>query len=98
MSDVCPCCGQTLPLGAAPVKLTRKQYAIYDLVRRRGRHGVPVDELFERVWDDPGGGPDSGTKVLHVHVHYLNARLAPHGQRVCASSLGSRSSYVLLET
>jgi len=39
---------------------------------------------------DPNGGPED-RKCLHVHVHQLNEKLAPHGLRIRGSkSFGYR--------
>ena len=72
----CPGCGRPMPrddIALPPVKRR-----IYDIVSRHP--GISADQLCELVWaDDPGGGPESGRKVIHVHVNQLNHRLAPFG-------------------
>jgi hypothetical protein len=78
----CPGCGRPLPhdnLGLPPIKRR-----IHDIV---GRHpGISAEHLCELVWaDDPGGGPESGRKAIHVHVNQLNHRLAPFGIAVRGS-------------
>jgi hypothetical protein len=82
---VCSRCGQ--PIVPAGLSLKR----ILDIVRRHP--GIDAETLRSIVWDGPDGGPED-PKVLHVHVHQLNQRLAPYG--VCVR--GSRTYGYRLQT
>jgi hypothetical protein len=73
--EICSYCGQPLiptDLGLPPIKRR-----ILDAVQRCP--GIGAEDLRAVVWaDDPNGGPES-RKVLHVHIHQLNQRLASLG-------------------
>jgi DNA-binding response OmpR family regulator len=72
-SATCPCCGQAT---APEIVLPPIKQRIFDAVRRRP--GLDAEALRTMVWaEDPAGGPED-RKVLHVHIHQLNRRLAPH--------------------
>jgi hypothetical protein len=79
-STICPCCGQpVLPEGLSLPPIKRR---ILDAVQRHP--GITAEHLREIVWQaDPNGGPED-RKVLHVHIHQLNQRLAPYGVMVRA--------------
>lgn len=101
MTDICKCCGQTLPpnppLGC---KLRGKQARIVELVFRAGPHGIKSDQLFELLHEnDPNGGPETGIKVLHVQVNQVNKKLKPYGHKIKATSRGEGGpcEYVLVE-
>jgi hypothetical protein len=75
-TTTCPCCGQpVIPNG---LKLPRVKQRIFDTVNRHP--GISAEQLVEYVWsNDPNGGPESGRKAVHVHVHGLNRLLAHQG-------------------
>lgn len=85
-AHICSSCGQVvIPEGLA---LTPTQNRILEAVRQRP--GISAEALRTRVWmHDPSGGPED-PKVLHVHVHHLNARLAVYGVAVRGGSGGYR--------
>jgi hypothetical protein len=59
---------------------------ILDAVRQQP--GIGAEDLRAIVWaDDPAGGPED-RKVLHVHIHQLNQKIAALGIAV----RGSRSN------
>ena len=77
---VCPCCGQ--PVVPNGLRLPPIKRRILDAVQRCP--GISAGELRDVIWAaDPNGGPED-RKVLHVHVHQLNQRLAPYGVMVRA--------------
>jgi hypothetical protein len=77
----CPGCGRPLPHDGLVLPPVKRR--IYDIVSRHP--GISAERLRELVWiDDPAGGPED-RKVLHVHVHQLNRRLAPFGIAVRGS-------------
>jgi len=88
VSDICPHCGQVLlPRNSIPLPPIKAR--ILDLVRRHP--GIDAETLRTLTWaSDPNGGPED-RKCLHVHVHQLNEKLAPHGLRIRGSkSFGYR--------
>ena len=60
----------------------------------KGRHGVSVPEICERVWPDEGGGPDSAEKSVHVLIGLLRRDIAPLGLEI-QSDRRRRTSYWL---
>src|SRR5215207_7416317 len=76
----CPRCGQPIvPEGLSLPPIKRR---ILDAVQRCP--GISAEQLRDVVWaTDRNGGPED-RKVLHVHVHQLNRRLAPYGVMVRA--------------
>jgi hypothetical protein len=83
---ICPYCGSpTVPAGLV---LPRIKQLILSIVQKRP--GIDAEALRAVVWaDDPAGGPED-RKVLHVHVHQLNRRLAPLGIAVRGGTGGYR--------
>jgi hypothetical protein len=66
--------------------LPRVKRKIYDAVSRYP--GITAERLCALVWDDPSGGPESGRKAVHVHVHGLNKLIARYGVEVRGSVTG----------
>lgn len=87
----CACCGQTLPDDLPDGLILRgKMRLLYDRVRRAGKNGIRADLLFEFMYgEDPNGGPDTGIKIIPVHVNHINSRLVKFNQRI----IGSRSGH-----
>ena len=82
----CPRCGA--PIVPPGITLPPIKRRIFEAVRRHP--GIGAEELRSLVWaSDPNGGPED-RKVLHVHVHQLNRRLAAHGLRVWAGQGAGR--------
>lgn len=95
----CPHCGQELPenrpLG---LKLARSSKRLYTLVAKAGKHGIDIDVLFNRLYDDdPGGGPTSGVTCLYTRIWMLNRRLRTKGREIVGvgHGRGSEHRYVL---
>jgi DNA-binding response OmpR family regulator len=84
----CSQCGQPV-IPRNPIPLPPLKARIFDLVRRHP--GIDSETLRTLVWaSDASGGPED-PKVLHVHIHQTNQRLAAHGLRIRGSkSLGYR--------
>lgn len=84
MSEVCKCCGQTLPEKVAlGIKLAPGEQLIVDSVVKAGQHGLHSDRLFNILYgDDPNGGPSTGINTLHVRVWHLNRKLRTVGYTI----------------
>lgn len=91
MSEVCNCCGQTLPekinLG---IKLCPGHQTLINAIVKAGKQGIRSDRLFEFVYSGSDGGPDTGIKVLHVRISLLNKRLRKVGFEIVGERTGSR--------
>ena len=72
-------CGQPF---VPAVTLPPMKQKILDAVRCQP--GIDAENLRVAVWNGPDGGPGD-RKVLHVHIHQLNQRLAPFGLRIFTS-------------
>jgi hypothetical protein len=90
MSEVCKCCGQTLPkkvnLG---IKLCPGHQQMVETIVKAGKHGIRSDRLFDSLYSGPDGGPDTGMKVLHVRISLLNKRLRKAGYEIVGERTGS---------
>lgn len=54
--------------------LTGIKSRIFNLIRLRP--GIGSNDLVNWVYsDDVNGGPDTGQKVIHVHINQINRRL-----------------------
>lgn len=97
-TEICKCCGQTLPPPRPEgLRLPPGYAVIFDRVYRAGRNGVPQQTLFDYVYGNtPNGGPDSGVTSLRTRIFYLNQRhLKKHGMRIRAKSGRGSTGYVL---
>jgi hypothetical protein len=80
----CFTCGSPIVPASFRSRLPKTKQRIFDAVRRRP--GISAEALCDAIWaDDIDGGPLSGRKNIHVHVHQLNKLIAPHGIAVRAS-------------
>ena len=91
----CPCCGQSLPderpLG---LRLARSTTRLLELVIKAGKHGIPTDILFDRLYaDDPNGGPETGIGCMQVRIWQLNRRLRTVGKEIRAIDNPGRGGY-----
>lgn len=95
VNPTCPCCGQTAaPTDQYGLYFTSTQALILRAVQRAGKHGIHSESLFTKVYGNRiDGGPDSGIKVIHVHVAHLNGKLAAVGKRIRGSK--DQQVYVL---
>jgi hypothetical protein len=58
------------------------KYRIVECIHRAGGRGKTSQDVFDYVYaNDPNGGPDSGVKIIAVHVCRINKMLAPH--KIC---------------
>lgn len=94
MSEVCKCCGQTLPekinLG---IKLCPGYQIIIDAIVKAGKRGIRSDRLFNYIYSGTrNGGPDTGIKTLHVRISFLNRRLRKAGYEIVGEHTGSQHS------
>lgn len=82
MMESCPACG--LPVDeryVADPPLSGIKLRIYNLVR--ARPGITSDELADMVYAGYlNVGPDSGRKVIHVHINQINRCLRSIGSQV----------------
>jgi hypothetical protein len=78
------CGSPTVAVADLRSRLPRTKQRIFDAVCRRP--GIDAEALCDAIWaDDIDGGPLSGRKNVHVHVHQLNKLIAPHGIAVRAT-------------
>ena len=91
MSEVCKCCGQTLPPAIDTGLVLAPGYQrILDALHRAGKHGIESERLFAILYShDPHGGPVTGLKCMHVRIWYLNQQLKKVGLRVKGQHTGS---------
>jgi hypothetical protein len=95
----CPTCGQTLP-DDMPVQISLGvvQKQIVNLVRQSGKHGIPTNVLFNKIYGGRiDGGPLTGHNCLHAHINQINKRLARENKRICSTGKlgrGNVTSYV----
>lgn len=76
------------------IRFTERQRKIVTAVLRAGKHGIATDRLFNSVWDDLlNGGPETGHKVLHVHISAINKQLRPRGWQLSGEHTGTRHAY-----
>lgn len=94
----CKCCGQTLPTPYPKgVRLPKVQLAIFEAIRKAGKHGIARARVREVVYaDDPEGGPEFDN-VISVHVQRINKALNPAGLKIQSSRGRGNSCYKLLE-
>jgi hypothetical protein len=86
----CPACGQTLP-EKLPLGLCFRgiKKRIVDVVHRAGETGIPTDALFDRIYgEDPNGGPETGFKIIAVHVCAMNKKMKPFGLKISSKTVG----------
>lgn len=87
---ICPCCGQALPPEEPEgLGLRGKRKILFDLVRKAGKHGIRADRLFSALYDDdPNGGPNTGLKIIAVHICHANKVLKRFGLRIRGGQTG----------
>lgn len=90
MKGICQCCGQPLPPDEPEgLRLRGKRRQIFDLVRKAGKQGIRADRIFSALYDDdPNGGPDTGLKIIAVHVFHANRALEKFGLRIHGGRTG----------
>ena len=69
-------------------------------VHRSGVHGIRSDILFDLIYGaDPNGGPDTGQKILAVHICRMNKDMKIFGLRLRSLTVGrgGYGSYVLIK-
>ncbi|MBP1965395.1 response regulator transcription factor [Paenibacillus aceris] len=59
-----------------PLKLTPKEYELFEFFLRNKDQILPRDQIFERIW---GYDSDSASSAVDVYVHHLRKKLAPYG-------------------
>lgn len=90
MSEVCKCCGQTLPPAFdVGIKFKPTAQHLIDIVWKAGKHGITTDRLFDKLYAlCSNGGPVSGMKVVHTRICYINKRLMTKGWRIQGEHMG----------
>jgi hypothetical protein len=90
---ICKCCGQLIPPALLFPNCPRRQ-RVYDFIARHPE-GVSAQQVLDNVYaDDVNGGPDSGNKVVHVFVWYINKVLKSKGLKI-STSFGPSAVYTL---
>lgn len=70
-----------------------KKQRIVEVIHKAGAHGATSDQVFDYVYgDDPNGGPETGVKIIAVHIWRINKALAPHGIRIRHTGIGRGGS------
>jgi two-component system OmpR family response regulator len=65
--------------GAAPIRLTAKEFALLEILARRADEVVPRADLLARCWDDAF---DGDSNVLDVFIRYLRQKIdRPFGRQ-----------------
>ena len=78
---------KALPFPDSLFRARKKQ--IVEAIHKAGSHGVTSQRLFEIVYGgDRCGGPETGVKILAVHIWAINKRLKPHGVRLRHTQVG----------
>ena len=101
MVKCCPTCHQTLP---NPLPHDLQFRGVKNLILRRvhkaGGAGIRSDLLFDHVYgDDPNGGPETGMKILAVHIWHMNKTLKSFGLKIKSLTVGrgGYGNYVLVK-
>lgn len=82
---VCACCGYSADKKdpteiSLAIELTRLERSVFDLLASRfGRQVTRTFILDAMYGDDPNGGPENATNVLHVVKCRLRKKIAPYG-------------------
>ncbi|MGG1516971.1 response regulator transcription factor [Paenibacillus oryzisoli] len=58
------------------LKLTPKEYELFEFFLRNKDQILSRDQIFERIW---GFDSDSASSAVDVYVHHLRKKLAPYG-------------------
>ena len=65
------------------------KYRIVECIHRSGSRGKTSQDVFDYVYaSDPNGGPDSGVKIVAVHICRINKMLAPYNLRIHHTQVG----------
>lgn len=67
---------KTASRAAAPLALTRTEFALLDLLSRHGDRPVPREEILEKVWGYAG---KSNTRTVETHIWRLRKKLGDNG-------------------
>ena len=55
-----------------PVKLTAKETKIIDLLMRNRGRIFPAEEIYQRVWEEPGFAPEN---TVMVHIRHIREKI-----------------------
>ncbi|MEY9506948.1 hypothetical protein ABIE87_006506 [Bradyrhizobium diazoefficiens] len=84
--EVCECCGHPLPTLEVQLELTPRQRAIFGVLQKAGRAGIPLSLLVERLYSDhPDGGPLSALNGVCVQRQHMQSKLAKFGMTITTS-------------
>ena len=65
------------------------KYRIVECIHRAGAGGRTSQDVFDYVYGDKAnGGPDSGVKIIAVHICRINKMLKPHKLRIHHTQVG----------
>lgn len=84
--DYCPHCGAPVVEASAEDALSHTETRLVDALRAKPGTWVTTEWLVDQVyWNDRDGGPLSGSKAIHIHVHNVRKKL---GSGFIVSRLG----------
>jgi hypothetical protein len=88
MTEVCKCCGQSLPTEFA-VDIPASYQSLFRAIWKAGKRGIRSDRLFNIVYAGVrDGGPHY--KTLSARIYYLNRRhLERQGLKIVGEVTGS---------
>lgn len=95
LERICPCCGQAIHAGRAPIEALEaapltvaERRLVQALVRIYPRSTTKthlVDVLYD---DDPNGGPETANLVVAVHLSRLRKKLPSYGWTIPSNRAG----------
>lgn len=95
MTRTCPCCGQPMHAGRAPIEAleaapltTAERRLVQALARIYPRSATKahlIDVLYD---DDPNGGPETASLVVAVHLSRLRKKLPSYGWAIPSNKAG----------
>ena len=65
------------------------KYRIVECIHRAGAGGRKSQDVFDYVYGgNPNGGPETGVKIIAVHICRINKMLAPYKLRIHHTQVG----------
>lgn len=94
----CEKCGHPMPTDVLPgvPKMGPIKKRIFQAVSKATPYGIPLPDLFDKIYrDDPDGGP-LDTHGIAVHIAQMNRKwLRPRGLEIRSALGRGNSSYTL---
>ncbi len=69
---VMDCESKTLTVDGEPVKLTPMEYKILELLMRNQNRVFSIDEIYEKVWNEPSYNPEN---TVAVHIRRIREKI-----------------------